>query len=117
MRADAWRLLTSFWTAPGFATERMHLYLATDLTPAHADRLGPDEDERLRPSAVPWRVALAMAEAGEIRDAKTLVGLLWLARIMDHGAGGAGPTSDAVSVPVAQELVEPAGDTVPAEPG
>ena len=26
-RADRWRLLASFWTAPGFATELMHLYL------------------------------------------------------------------------------------------
>jgi len=88
MRADHWRLLTSFWTAPGFATELMHLYLATGLTPASDDRRGPDEDERLHASAVPWRVALAMAEAGEIRDAKSLVGLLWLARLMDHKPGG-----------------------------
>lgn len=81
MRAARWRHLASFWTAPGFATELMHLYLATGLTPAHADRRGPDEDERLRVSALPWRVALAMAEAGEIRDAKSLVGLMWLARL------------------------------------
>ena len=34
-RAESWELLTSFWTAPGFATELMHLYLATGLRPAH----------------------------------------------------------------------------------
>ncbi len=89
MRAARWRLLTSFWTAPGFATELMHLYLATDLAAADDDRRGPDEDERLYVSAVPWRVAVAMAEAGEIRDAKTIVGLLWLARLMEHRAGDA----------------------------
>lgn len=88
MRAARWRLLTSFWTAPGFATELMHLYLATNLAPADEDRRGPDEDERLYVSAVPWRVAVAMAEAGEIRDAKTIVGLLWLSRLMEHQAGG-----------------------------
>jgi ADP-ribose pyrophosphatase len=82
MRADSWRLLGSFWTAPGFATEQMWLYLATGLTPADADRRGPDEDERLHLSAVPWREAVAMAERGEIRDAKSLVGLFWLARIL-----------------------------------
>jgi ADP-ribose pyrophosphatase len=114
MRAGSWRLLASFWTAPGFATELMHLYLATDLMPAHEDRLGPDEDERLRASAIPWRVALAMAEAGEIRDAKSIVGLLWLSRLMDHG-GIAGPTSDAESVPV-PELGRPtAGDQIQAD--
>src|SRR5260221_8990231 len=72
MRAASWRLLTSFWTAPGFATELMHLYLATGLTPAAEDRRGPDEDERLHLSAVPWRAAVAMADSGEIRDAKSL---------------------------------------------
>jgi ADP-ribose pyrophosphatase len=114
MRAGSWRLLSSFWTAPGFATELMHLYLATDLTPAHGDRLGPDEDERLRASAIPWRVALAMAEAGEIRDAKSLVGLLWLARLVDHGEIG-GPTSDAESVPVPGVASAMANAETPAE--
>jgi ADP-ribose pyrophosphatase len=84
MRAASWELLTSFWTAPGFATELMYLYLARGLTFAQADRRGPDEDERLRVSAIPWRVAVAMAEAGEIRDAKTLIGLLWLERLMER---------------------------------
>lgn len=80
-RAATWRHLTSFWTAPGFATELMHLWLATDLTPADADRLGPDEDERLLLVRLPWPEAVAKALAGEIRDAKSLVGLLWLDRL------------------------------------
>src|SRR6185312_6121395 len=41
-RARTWRKLASFWTAPGFATELMHLYLATDLEPVEEGRLGPD---------------------------------------------------------------------------
>ena len=85
MRAARWQLLSSFWTAPGFATELMHLYLATGLSPASEDRRGPDEDERLRLSAVPWREAVAMAESGEICDAKSLVGLFWLARLKAAG--------------------------------
>ena len=80
-RAGTWRHLGAFWTAPGFATELMHLYLAMDLVPAHEDRLGPDEDERLELERVPWRDAVAMAERGEIADAKSLVGLFWLARL------------------------------------
>jgi ADP-ribose pyrophosphatase len=80
-RAAEWEKLGEFWTAPGFATELMHLYLATGLAPAEEDgRLGPDEDEHLELRAVPWREAVAMADAGEIRDAKSLVGLFWLAR-------------------------------------
>jgi ADP-ribose pyrophosphatase len=82
-RAASWERLTDFWTAPGFATERMFLYLATDLVPATGDRLGPDEDEALELVRLPWRDAVAAAERGEIGDAKSLVGLLWLARRLE----------------------------------
>lgn len=88
-RAGSWRHVGSFWTAPGFATELMHLYLAGDLAPAHADRLGPDDDERLQLVHLPWRDAVAAAERGEIADAKSLVGLFWLARL--RAAEGADP--------------------------
>ena len=82
LRAGTWRHLTTFYTAPGFTDEVMHLYLATDLEPAHPDgRLGPDEDERLVVSWVPWQDAVAAAERGDIRDAKSIVGLFWLARL------------------------------------
>ena len=82
-RAERWERLTDFWTAPGFATERMFLYLAMDLAPAGPDRLEPDEDEALELVRLPWRDAVAAAEHGEIGDAKSLVGILWLARRME----------------------------------
>lgn len=82
LRAGTWRRLATFYTAPGFTDEIMHLFLAEDLEPAHpGDRLGPDEDERLILSWLPWRDAVEAAERGEIRDAKTIVGLFWLARL------------------------------------
>lgn len=84
-RAGSWRRLVSFWTAPGFASELMHLYLATDLRPAHADRLGPDEDERLELVRLPWRDAVAATGDGTIADAKSIVGLLWLERLRTGG--------------------------------
>ena len=80
-RARSWRKLGRFYTAPGFTSELMHLYLAEDLVPADKDRLGPDEDERLTLERLPWRDALAAAERGEYLDAKTLVGLFWLGRL------------------------------------
>ena len=80
MRAGSWRKVAQFYTAPGFASELMHLYLATDLKPADGERLGPDEDEHLLLEAMPVGDAVAAAERGEFKDAKTLVGLLWLAR-------------------------------------
>jgi ADP-ribose pyrophosphatase len=102
-RAGSWRLLTSFWTAPGFATEYMHLYLATDLAPAHENRLGPDEDERLLLERVPWQEAIDRAERGEIADAKSLIALLWLDRLTQPSA----PPSEPV-VSAEASVAEPA---------
>lgn len=84
-RAGSWRELASFWTAPGFASERMTLYLATDLRPADDDRRGPDEDERLELVRLPWQDALDAALGGAIVDAKSLLGLLWLERMKRFG--------------------------------
>jgi ADP-ribose pyrophosphatase len=88
-RAGAWRKLAEFWTAPGFASELMHLYLATGLTSATGDdRLTPDEDERLELSRVPVDEALALVDRGEISDAKTILGVLWLDRLRRAGELG-----------------------------
>jgi ADP-ribose pyrophosphatase len=85
-RAASWRHLASFWTAPGFATELMHLYLATGIAGAEADdRLAPDEDERLELRAVPLDEAIGLALDGTIRDAKSILGLLWLDRLRRNG--------------------------------
>lgn len=78
--ARTWRLLGRFYTAPGFATEEMHLYLATGLQPIEG-YTGPDTDERLHVSRIPWRRALEMADSGLITDAKSLIGLFWLDRL------------------------------------
>jgi ADP-ribose pyrophosphatase len=83
MRAGTWRKVARFYTAPGFASELMHLYLATDLTSAGVDRLGPDDDEHLLLERMPAADAVAAAERGEFMDAKSLVALLWLGRERD----------------------------------
>jgi len=72
LRARRWTRLGEFFTAPGFCTERMTVYLARGLEPAEAEG---DPDEILRPRRVPFREALRMAERGLIRDAKTIAGL------------------------------------------
>jgi ADP-ribose pyrophosphatase len=73
-RAATWRELATFFTAPGFASELMTLYLATDVTrdPEHK---GPDPDERLILETLAFDEVLALARGGEIRDAKTIIGL------------------------------------------
>jgi ADP-ribose pyrophosphatase len=82
-RAGAMERLGGFWSAPGFSTEYLTLYLATDLRPAGEGRLSPDEDEDLRLSRIPWRDAVAAVEAGVIEDAKSIAGILMLARRLE----------------------------------
>jgi ADP-ribose pyrophosphatase len=85
-RASTWRKLAEFWTAPGFATELMHLYLATGLDSAADDqRLAPDEDERLELQHLPLDRAVELVESGEISDAKSILGILWLDRLVRAG--------------------------------
>lgn len=79
-RAGSWRRLGHFFTAPGFADEDMHLFLATDLT-AIPDYTGPETDERIQLSRVPWTDALAMADGGEFDDAKTMLALYCVDRV------------------------------------
>lgn len=79
-RADSWEKLGTFWTAPGFASELMHLYLATDLVAAGPGRLTPDADEALELVRLPVADALAAAERGDVHDAKTMIGILLLGR-------------------------------------
>ena len=65
--------LSSFWVAPGWATEFMHAYLATELTPS---RLKADEDENIEVVRLPFDEALAMFKTGEIKDGKTIASML-----------------------------------------
>jgi 8-oxo-dGTP pyrophosphatase MutT (NUDIX family) len=71
--ARTWRHLTSFYTSPGFTDEECHLYLATDL---HDEPAEATEQERIEVVEVPLAQLDQVIE--ECRDAKSLVGLLWL---------------------------------------
>jgi hypothetical protein len=53
----------------------VHLFCASDLHPAHAHS---GEDERIE--IVRWPLAELEGAIEECRDAKTLIGLFWLAR-------------------------------------
>jgi len=63
----------SFWTTPGFTTEYMWLYEATGLEKTQTN---PDEDEVIEVDIVKVADALQMVRDGQIRDAKTILGLL-----------------------------------------
>jgi ADP-ribose pyrophosphatase len=63
----------AFWTTPGFTTEYMWLYEATNLT---RTQINPDEDEVIEVDVVKVEDALRMIDDGRIQDAKTILGLL-----------------------------------------
>lgn len=71
-RASSFELLTSIFTAPGFADEVIHVYKATGLT---TGRQQLDPDEVLDIIEMPLTEAVNKIEDGTIRDAKTIVGL------------------------------------------
>lgn len=77
LTAGRWEEGPVFYTAPGFSTELLALFLATDLHPVD---VAPPEDEALERSWITLADALAAIDDGRIRDAKSLVGILWLSR-------------------------------------
>src|SRR5205085_1844640 len=68
-RIGSLRHLASFFTSPGFTTELMHLYEATDLQP------GEPTEETDQIEVVPLRAeeALQRLGSGELADAKTIL--------------------------------------------
>jgi ADP-ribose pyrophosphatase len=71
--ADKLVKLGEFFLAPGYSTEYMYVFLATDL---RTDPLPGDRDEFIRVEAYPVAEVFKMIERGEIQDAKTLAALM-----------------------------------------
>jgi ADP-ribose pyrophosphatase len=65
------------FVAPGYTTEFIHLFMATELIESKLDL---DEDEFIELHHVSLKDALAQIESGEIIDGKTISGLLRAAR-------------------------------------
>jgi ADP-ribose pyrophosphatase len=72
-KARSWEKISEFYTAPGFCTELMHVFVAKGLTPASADG---DEDEILEPVRMSLKKAIGLIRQQKIRDAKSIAGLL-----------------------------------------
>jgi ADP-ribose diphosphatase len=68
--------LTTIFTTPGFTDERIHLFLAAELTPGATAH---EPDEFISTQAFPISRVLEMIRDGEINDGKTVAGLLYVA--------------------------------------
>jgi ADP-ribose pyrophosphatase len=74
--------LTTIWTTPGFTDERIHLFLAADLT---AGKHAREPDEFIEVMPKPLSQALELIRSGVISDAKTALALLFVAGfVLEH---------------------------------
>jgi ADP-ribose pyrophosphatase len=74
--AERFDHLLTIYTTPGFTDEKIHLFMATGLV---AGETKHEVDEFLDLHPMRLSRALEMVEAGEIQDAKTVIGLLFAA--------------------------------------
>jgi ADP-ribose pyrophosphatase len=77
-RAGQVEKLAEFFMSPGILNERMHLFLATRLVAGDAEL---ESGEQIEPLLATWDEAMKWVRDGQIRDAKTLVGLLYYHRL------------------------------------
>jgi ADP-ribose pyrophosphatase len=76
-RASRWKRALFFYPSPGFLGETMALYLATGLTSGTSQ---PDSDEMISTRFFPLSGLVTKAVRGQMRDGKTIAGILWLAQ-------------------------------------
>ncbi len=87
VHAQQWHSLGVVLSSPGVFSERLHLFLATNLSPS---RVAHEHSEVIEVHWVDFRQAYAWALSGEIRDAKSVIGLL-RAFHKERPDGGASP--------------------------
>ena len=81
-RAGEIQPLSSFWISPGWCTEFMHAYLATELEPAS---LPADYDEDIAVVPVPLDEVDGLMRSGEIKDVKSIASLLLALKLIGSG--------------------------------
>jgi ADP-ribose pyrophosphatase len=81
-RAKKWTKLLEFFPSPGFLTEMMTIYLATDLTAGQAQ---PMDDERIETRWFTAKEVEAAIASRKIRDAKTMLGYFFWKRSLRKG--------------------------------
>ena len=71
--------ITEFFSAPGYSTEKIHVFLARRLT---RSKMHTDEDEQIRVETMPMAEALAKVRSGEISDGKSICALYRAAEVL-----------------------------------
>lgn len=80
--AKRWTKLTTIMTTPGFCNERLHIYVAQDLSLSPHGQSLEEGEQTIKLIRVPIVEAIAMVEREEIVDGKSIVGILLAERRM-----------------------------------
>jgi ADP-ribose pyrophosphatase len=75
--------LTEFYASPGFLTEKMYVFLATDLTETQQNL---EVDELIEIEKITFHEAFEKIKLGEIQDAKTIISLFFAANFRVYEA-------------------------------
>lgn len=67
------KLLTKFYPSPGYSSEILYIYFSDKL---ENGRINLDEGEHVETFEVTFEEAINMIKSGEIKDAKTIIGIL-----------------------------------------
>ncbi len=73
------RKISELFVAPGYSTEKIHVYLAKGLTKFN---MRTEEDEQIKVETLSIASALEKVRMGEIRDAKTICALFRSAELL-----------------------------------
>lgn len=82
--ASSLNKLTSIYTTPGFCDEELHIYLATGLHPAEDGHKREEGERSMTVHFLPLSDAVKMAEHSELKDSKTIIGLLLAHRYLER---------------------------------
>ena len=83
LAAERWEPLVAFHNSPGFSDELHRVYLARDLRQVPDNRQGVEE-QAMTVSWVPLAEVIERIDAGDIKDAKTCIGLLMARERLGH---------------------------------
>jgi len=91
LKAGRLQHLVDYYSSAGMTDSVLTLYLATDLVQVERETHGPEETHS-RIVHLPFDTAIEMIGSGEIRDSKTIIGLLLVDRMLRTGHQG-GPAA------------------------
>jgi ADP-ribose pyrophosphatase len=93
-RAADWRVLTDYFSSPGFTSERLRVFLARGLTEVpHAERnfVPEHEEAHLRLAWVPLEQAVGLILRGQLHNGPAVVGILSAYAARQDGFAGLRP--------------------------